>query len=649
MKLSAVTGRMALMALVVLAPAVYVPAAAAAAAPLVPGVRDVAVENGVVTFTVEAETLPAGAELDPASLRVSSAEQVWAAEGVVVGDSGPAVQRRAVIAVDTSGSMGAQGISDARAAANTFLDVVPQDVAVGLVTFASEAKVVVEPGLDRQPVLTALDAMTPQGETALYDGVAVSVSALGVEGERALLLLSDGEDTTSTTTFEAAQSSLAESGVSSRLVAFRTQDTQIDVLRDMAGAQGMVIEAADGGELDDVFASSAATLVNQVVVTAQVPEGAFGDTDVTVELTAGDISLVATLTVPLPPEPVEAVPPTAAAGVTPVPAGPGWLLPAVVGFAFLCLFVLFAVALAPSTWRASPSARRAHEVERYSLAGAGRQGESQPAATPTAVGQAALAWADRRVQERGVEKSWQLLLDRAAVPLKPHEWLMLKLGVSLGGLVLGVLLLPWWLLTAPLLAALFWLSAGVYLKFRARRRAGKFAEALPDVLQLVAGSLSSGFSFPQAIDNAASEGQEPMAGELSRALAESRLGVQLEDALDHVADRMASTDLTWTVMAVRISREVGGNLAEVLLRTAGTIRERGMIRRQVKALSAEGRLSAYILIGLPIAITIWMALVRPEYLKPLVTEPLGFALTGFAILSMSFGAWVMSRLIKVEV
>ena len=139
----------------------------------------------------------------------------------------------------------------------------------------------------------------------------------------------------------------------------------------------------------------------------------------------------------------------------------------------------------------------------------------------------------------------------------------------------------------------------IYLKFRHSRRLNKFNGQLAETLGLMAGGLQAGLSLPQAVDSVVREGSEPMAGELRRALVEQRLGVDITDALDGVGQRMDSEDFDWIVMAIRIQREVGGNLAEILHTVADTLREREYLRRQVKALSAEGRLSGYILAGLP--------------------------------------------------
>ena len=141
----------------------------------------------------------------------------------------------------------------------------------------------------------------------------------------------------------------------------------------------------------------------------------------------------------------------------------------------------------------------------------------------------------------------------------------------------------------------------------------------------MSGSLSAGLSLAQSVDTVVREGQEPIAGEFKRVLVETRLGVSLESALDGVAERMVSKDFEWVVMAIRIQREVGGNLAELLNTVAATLRERDYLRRQVQTLSAEGKLSAYILGGLPPAMVIYMLMVRRDYVMPLFTDPMGLA------------------------
>jgi tight adherence protein B len=189
----------------------------------------------------------------------------------------------------------------------------------------------------------------------------------------------------------------------------------------------------------------------------------------------------------------------------------------------------------------------------------------------------------------------------------------------------------------------------LYLVIKESRRTSAFLAQLPDTLQLLAGSLSAGYSLPQAVDAVVQEGNQPIAGEFNRALVESRLGVNVEDALDGIAGRMKSEDFGWVVMAIRIQREVGGNLAEVLKTVAGTLRERERLRRQVQVLSAEGRLSAWILGGLPPVFALYLVLVRRSYIEILYTDPIGIFMLVVMLVQMVVGAFWLSKVVKVEV
>jgi Flp pilus assembly protein TadB len=181
------------------------------------------------------------------------------------------------------------------------------------------------------------------------------------------------------------------------------------------------------------------------------------------------------------------------------------------------------------------------------------------------------------------------------------------------------------------------------------RRRVTFSEQLPDTLQLVASALRAGFSLAQAVDAVVREDAQPIAGEFSRAMGEVRLGGNLEDGLDAVANRMDSDDLRWTVTAIRIQQGVGGNLAEILLTIAGTIRERAFLRRQVRALSAEGRLSAYVLIALPVLIGIWLFVSAPQYMSTLYTTSIGKLALGAATVLVVLGAFWMRKMIKIKI
>jgi tight adherence protein B len=266
-----------------------------------------------------------------------------------------------------------------------------------------------------------------------------------------------------------------------------------------------------------------------------------------------------------------------------------WSWPLILGLGGVFLALLLALLLLTGAVRGGDRARRLErQLDRHYRAGqqAPPEADDEGKVAGTVVGWVASMLSDS-VQERLARR-----LDLAGIARKPAEWVLLAAAASL---VLAALIT---LLTGNLVAGILlgglagWLGARLLVSWRIGRRRAAFIGQLPGVLQLVAGSLQSGFSLPQALGAVVREDSQPAAGEFSRALAEARITGELEVALDRVAVRMDSTDLRWAVMAIRIQRTVGGNLVEVLRTTADTMRERGELRRNVRALSAEGRMSA---------------------------------------------------------
>ena len=169
------------------------------------------------------------------------------------------------------------------------------------------------------------------------------------------------------------------------------------------------------------------------------------------------------------------------------------------------------------------------------------------------------------------------------------------------------------------------------------------------MLTLVASSLATGFSLPQALDAVAKDAADPSAKEFARALAETRIGADIADSLERMSDRMESPNMRWTAMAIRIQREVGGNLAETLRTTAKTLREREELQRHVRGLSAEGRLSAYILIALPIGIFFYTMQTNREYIELLWTRPLGLIMMAVGVVQLVIGWFWMKKTVEVKV
>lgn len=209
------------------------------------------------------------------------------------------------------------------------------------------------------------------------------------------------------------------------------------------------------------------------------------------------------------------------------------------------------------------------------------------------------------------------------------------LGFLLGGTGLGVLLA----LVAPF-------AMYVWLNLKASRRQAKFAEQLPDTLQMLAGSMRAGHSLLRAVDGAAEEAEAPMSEELRRVVNETRIGRDLIDSLLDTAGRMKSQDFLWVTQAIETQREVGGNLAELLQNVNETILDRAKLARQVKALSAEGKTSAIVLVALPIVMLVLISWLNPKYGSIFFTTVQGWIMLAVAAVLLTIGSLWLMRLIK---
>lgn len=252
-------------------------------------------------------------------------------------------------------------------------------------------------------------------------------------------------------------------------------------------------------------------------------------------------------------------------------------------------------------------------------------------------------------RNKSLEEKLGLQLEAAGSGFKASEWLLLRLALVVVSGFLGLLIGGGNIVVGILFVALGFVGPIVYLKFMKNRRVKRFNAQLPETLQLMAGSLQAGLSLAQSVDTIVNEGSEPMSSEFRKVLVETRLGVELEDALEGIVERFESKDFGWVVMAIRIQRQVGGNLAELLETVAGTLRERDYMRRQVDSLASEGKISAYVIGGLPPIFTLYLLMVQRDYIMPMFTEPMGWLMLAGAGVMLGVGIFWTSRLIKMEV
>jgi tight adherence protein B len=285
----------------------------------------------------------------------------------------------------------------------------------------------------------------------------------------------------------------------------------------------------------------------------------------------------------------------------------------------------------------------------YTVAPAGEDGEeAEQGMAQTALMQRAVELTQQFAERQGFLTKVEGSLERANLPLRAAEAIffyaaaaaiigLLALGLS-RSFVVFLIVLGFVVLIPP-----------AVLNYLATKRQKQFNALLPDTLQLLSGTLRAGYSMMQGVEAVSQQVSEPMGRELRRVVTESRLGRPLEVSLDAVAERMASPDFAWAVMAIRIQREVGGNLSELLMTVAQTMTQRERLRRDVQTLTAEGRVSAYVLGILPIGLGFAMLALNPAYMDPLFDTGLGNFLLISGVLMMIIGFVWMNKLVKVEI
>lgn len=314
---------------------------------------------------------------------------------------------------------------------------------------------------------------------------------------------------------------------------------------------------------------------------------------------------------------------------------------------FLALAVLFGLL---TTGRRDRGQARKMErrLRLYTIGASGKRTRPKGVLSESPVARRAVDLVDKLPRNEKRDKALAAQLERSGWPLRGSEFIAIRIAAAVGGAIAGgVLLGKVWV--GAFFGVAGFLVPKLLLDRAVSKRTTAFMTQLPETLQLLAGSLKAGYGLVQAIDTLVKESQAPTSTEFQRVLSETRLGMPLEESLQSMASRIGSEDFAWVVLAIGIQRQVGGNLAELLTTVASTLRDREAVRRQIKVLSAEGRLSAYILIALPFLIAGYVALVNPDFLAVLTGEKVGQIMIGMALTLMGLGVVWMRKIIRIEV
>jgi tight adherence protein B len=267
--------------------------------------------------------------------------------------------------------------------------------------------------------------------------------------------------------------------------------------------------------------------------------------------------------------------------------------------------------------------------------------------TRSALVESTVGLAGRMVTQFDSKGALKASLERARIPLRPGEYVVITAcaTLALAALLLGI--------SASFAFAAAGLVIGplggaAVVKGRIARRKRAFEAQLPDALSLIASSLAAGHTFLRSIQMMCEESEPPLAEEFGRVVSETRLGDPLVDALGRMAQRLAIRDLDWVVQAIRIQQTVGGRLADLLHTLADFIRAREEVRREVKVLTAEGRMSAWVLTALAPFLVFVIQVVNPGYMAPMFR---GWGLVVLAVtgVMVAMGSMIIFRMTKIEV
>jgi tight adherence protein B len=548
-----------------------------------------------------------------------------------------------VLVVDRSRSMAGQPLVDATAAARSFVAAKPPEDRIAVVTYATQ--VVALTGfstatIDADTALRSIAVDSIVG-TKMNDGVVLSSHLLAAEQlqSRVIILVTDGNETESEATLDDAIAAAEEAGAKVYVVGIESDRFNPEPLKHLATETGgTYYGAASSAVLTQVYYSIAQDLKRTWQLEYMTNARPGDQLDLNVKFPGGD-SVTQTVTAPgqAPPAPEGASPVLPAFFYT-----SDWGLPVLAGVVGLLalLAVAFALAAPRGSWL---KGRLAPHVQSHKRQVIKRERESRKVALF-----APLFRATESVF--GQFRHWKKLdqvLQRADVPLKAAEFAYIMLAAALvAGFVAAILEPPVWAIALAVVGGA--LIPYLVVLQKARKRLQAFEDQLPDILVTMAASLKAGHSFRQGMQSVVDEGVDPAHREFKRVLTEARLGRPMDDALTEMALRIGSKNFEFVMSAVTIQRQVGGSLAGLFDMVADTVRQRQQFRRKIKGLTAMGRMSAYVLVGLPFVVGAAIYLINREYMEPLFYTSTGHKLILLVFVMMGIGSAILKKIVSFK-
>jgi len=577
-------------------------------------------------------SLPQGAQADPAKVRVTeNGDPVAHLSATATGSS----ESGTVLVIDASDSMRGEAIRDAMFAARVFARARQPGQRLGVIAFNRTITTLTALTSDPAPIQSALAGAPPlRGGTRLYDAVRAAISVLQSEGVTAgsVVVLSDGADTGSRTGLDQLTATARSSGIRVFTVGLRSSSFDIAALQQLAtAARGEYSDAGSPRDLAPIYQQLGSRLAHEILL--RYRSRSQPGSKVLVSASVPGIGNFATTSYVAPRPP----------GHDAAPHGTGfWASTVVMVVASVVAGILLGIAVLMLMLMRRRKFVRARVEGFVSLPPGAEAAPSAPALAKRLL--------ERAEQSLERARQWPAIkeeLEVARIPIPATQFVLWVAGATI--LSFALLILAGGTLLTGVPALLIPLLARVAVRRRALQQRKAFGDQLADNLQVVASAMRAGHSLIGALSVAADDAAEPVRTELRRVVADEQLGVPLEDALANAMRRMQSSDLEQLVLVSVVQREAGGNTAEVIDRVSDNIRERAELRRMIDTLTAQGRLSRWVVSALPVVLLGLITAINPSYMQPLYHTGVGRLMLALASVLVILGSLAIKRVVDIEV
>jgi len=575
------------------------------------------------------------------NLSVKSLEEVYEPIGIA-------------LVIDTSGSMRNQPIRDAINAASFFVDEMRDIDKIAVVGFSDEVTVHSDFTSDSKKLKDSISKIEARGETALFDGI-YEACELFRGGHnikhRYIIVLSDGMDTVSRHTSEEVTDIALQEGVGVYSIALLSSEFNPESIKNISESTGGdMLTAVDSEDLRGLYERISRRIINQYKISYTSLWPATEDINISVDIKKSGVSESTGVSYE---NPYYSTPPRKV-----VFDYKNFFLLSLFDIWWVKIILFAAVFLAVTFFLYAlilfiPIRRQTlkEKAGKYGFKTGAGAFEGEPGYTEERERKGFTGWIvgiiSRIASRRGFVELFESRLERAGMNIRAPEFISIHL-ISVLAISMTVYYFSGNFILTAVVIIVAVLSPFLFLNIKTSQRLRRFHEQLPDSLQLISGSLKAGYSFNQALSMVVDESKPPLSDEFRRILSEIRMGITEKQALANTAGRIKSEYFDWTVMAINVQREVGGNLAEIMETISATIRERDRVMNRIKALTSEGRLSAIILIVLPVVLGIILMAINRVYISLLYTTKIGLVMLLAAGVVMIIGIIWILKIIQIK-